>query len=93
LGKAASSTKRKKAVKYAKNQVGEGFKLKTSLFTSKKWYCSKLVFRAWNSVGYDLRGVRGTFLAGYVLILPNDIMIDLNTRTIKKWGKTTPGLL
>lgn len=42
------------AVNYAKNQIGEPYKLATTLNNTSEWYCSKLVFKAWESAGYHI---------------------------------------
>ncbi|WP_203363639.1 YiiX/YebB-like N1pC/P60 family cysteine hydrolase [Bacillus sp. REN10] len=92
LGNNASTADRKKAVKYGLNQVGEPYSLKTSIFSDNKWYCSKLTMRQWYNAGYDLRGARGLTWSGFLLVIPNDIQIDANTRLYKDWGSKTPEL-
>lgn len=93
FGKDASVKERKKAVNYGLAQKGEPYKLKTTIFSSNSWYCSKLTMRQWLSVGYDLRGARGLTMSGILLVIPNDIQIDANTRLYKNWGDKTPGLI
>lgn len=64
-----------KAVSYAKNQIGEPYKLKTSLDNTSEWYCSKLVYKAWLSAGYHV-GSLDTHLG---VVLPASIKGDLDT--------------
>jgi hypothetical protein len=91
LGKNASTTERRTAVNFGLNQVGEPYKLKTTIFSSDAWYCSKLTMRQWYNAGYDLRGARGLHISGILLVIPYDIRIDANTRLNKDWGTSLPG--
>lgn len=52
--------------------------------TEESLYCAELVYRCWKAEGVDLR--QGILFAPplFPWIRPNDIMQDLNTRTIKK---------
>ncbi|WP_349407921.1 YiiX/YebB-like N1pC/P60 family cysteine hydrolase [Pseudalkalibacillus sp. SCS-8] len=63
------------AVEYAKNQIGEPYKLKTSLNDTSQWYCSKLVYKAWRYAGYHV----GTYDAYLGLVLPKSIIADWDT--------------
>ncbi|KAA0548978.1 hypothetical protein FZW96_03440 [Bacillus sp. BGMRC 2118] len=91
-GTPATTTERRNAVEFGLKQVGDPYALKTTIFSDDAWYCSKLTMRQWYSAGYDLRGARGLTWSGYLLVIPNDIQIDANTRLHKDWGTTTPGL-
>lgn len=64
-----------KAVNYAKVQIGELYKLKTSLSNTSEWYCSKLVYKAWQSAGYHV----GTLDAYAGVVLPESIRVDADT--------------
>jgi uncharacterized protein YycO len=65
------------AANYATAQVGEPYTLETTLYDTSKWYCSKLVFKAWQSVGYDLGSV------SFGAVLPNAIAADVDTIAYK----------
>ena len=58
------------AIKYAKNQIGEPYKIKTTLSNTSEWYCSKLVYKAFDSQGIDI-GPPG--LVKPLIILPANI--------------------
>jgi hypothetical protein len=91
LGKDASESERKAAVKYGLNQVGETYSLKTTLDNEDKWYCSKLTCKMWDTAGYNLRPLKNYLnIGGYLIITPNDIAVDANTWTYKNWDKTDP---
>lgn len=49
--------------------------------------------RQWYNAGYDLRDARGLTINGIVLVIPNDIQIDANTRLYKKWREKTPDFI
>ncbi|MBN4050715.1 MAG: hypothetical protein COA82_11230 [Alkaliphilus sp.] len=51
-----SSSEKSEAVSYAENQIGEPYSLATTHWTTDKWYCSKLVWRAWYNQGFDIEG-------------------------------------
>lgn len=63
------------AVNYAKNQIGEPYKLKTTLGNTTEWYCSKLVFKAWELAGYQV-GSLDEYLG---VVLPGSIAFDVDT--------------
>lgn len=91
LGTNATTTERRTAVTFGLNQVGKPYSMLTTIFSSDKWYCSKLSMRMWYNAGYDLRGTRGLTIGGILAVIPYDITIDLNTRLHKTWGSSTPG--
>lgn len=93
LGNEASTADKIRAVNFGLDQEDDPYALKTTLFTDDGWYCSKLTFRQWFENGYDLRGARGLIVGDYLLVIPNDIMIDANTRLIKDWGTKLLGRL
>lgn len=68
----ASDTAKENAVAYAEAQYGEPYTMATTHWTTDKWYCSKLVWRAWYEQGYDIEGyileLRGTH------VTPGDIL-------------------
>lgn len=92
LGTPASSSEKQTAVAYGEKQVGKPYALKTTLFTDEAWYCSKLTFRQWLAAGYDLGGAMNFIHPIYAILLvtPNDIAIDVNTRIYKDWGTDLP---
>jgi uncharacterized protein YycO/cell division protein FtsB len=73
--KNAKSADYQKAVDYAKAQVGEPYKLKTTLGNTSEWYCSKLVFKAWESAGFQV-GSLDEYLG---VVLPGSIIADWDT--------------
>ncbi|MCX2829682.1 MULTISPECIES: YiiX/YebB-like N1pC/P60 family cysteine hydrolase [Bacillus] len=73
--KGASNSAYLNAVSYAKNQIGEPYKLKTSLNNTSEWYCSKLVYKAWLNAGYHV----GTLDAYLGVVLPGSIKSDMDT--------------
>lgn len=70
--KGATTTQKTNAVKYAEAQLGDPYSLATTRWTEDKWYCSKLVWRAWYNQGFDIEGrsyePRGTH------VTPGDIL-------------------
>ena len=92
FGTPANSNEKQLAVAYGIAQVGKPYAIKTTLFTDEAWYCSKLTFRQWLQAGYDLRGamsvVHPTY--GILLVTPNDIALDVNTRIYNDWGTELP---
>ncbi|WP_110114792.1 YiiX/YebB-like N1pC/P60 family cysteine hydrolase [Bacillus sp. CGMCC 1.16541] len=91
LGTNATTTERKKAVDFGKNQVGEPYKLKTSIWSTDAWYCSKLTNAQWDHAGYNLQSSRAFYIDGLLAVIPDDILMDANTRVLKTWGTTLPG--
>ncbi|WP_051430850.1 YiiX/YebB-like N1pC/P60 family cysteine hydrolase [Thermicanus aegyptius] len=51
----------------AQRQIGEPYSLTTSKDDTTRWYCSKLVWYAWNQQGYDLDPDGGYY------VLPSDL--------------------
>lgn len=70
--KGASKSDYRKAVSYARDQIGKPYKLKTSLNNESKWYCSKLVFKAWEYAGFRIGSV-DEYLG---IVLPASIISD-----------------
>lgn len=68
----ATEDDKSNAVGYANLQIGEPYDLLSGRWTTDKWYCSKLVWRAWYEQGFDLEGrnleLRGTH------VTPGDIL-------------------
>ncbi|KQL42458.1 hypothetical protein AN960_00405 [Bacillus sp. FJAT-25509] len=93
LGKDATATERNKAVQFGLEQKGEPYALKTSIWSTNAWYCSKLTNAMWNHVGYNLQSSNAYTIDGVIAVLPRDIIADANVRLIKNWGKTLPGNL
>lgn len=93
LGKDATATERNKAVQFGLDQIGEPYALKTSIWSTNAWYCSKLTNAMWNHVGYNLQSSNAYTIDGVIAVLPRDIIADANVRLIKNWGKTLPGNL
>ncbi|MCR6109896.1 hypothetical protein HXA35_06020 [Bacillus sp. A301a_S52] len=91
LGKNATASERRGAVEYGLAQVGKPYKLKTTLWNTNAYYCSKLTNQMWAKQGYDLRSSKAYSIGGIIMILPSDIAADANTRLVKKWGTSTPG--
>ena len=52
----ATEDDKSNAVAYANLQIGEPYDLLSGRWTTDKWYCSKLVWRAWYEQGFDLEG-------------------------------------
>jgi len=73
--KGAEDADYKKAVAYAKSQVGDSYGLKTTLDNSSVWYCSKLVYRAWKDAGFSI----GTLDEYAGVVLPSSLIIDADT--------------
>ncbi|MEE6451125.1 hypothetical protein RAH41_11190 [Gottfriedia acidiceleris] len=93
LGKDATATERNNAVKFGIEQIGEPYALKTSIWSTNAWYCSKLSNAMWNHVGYNLQSSNAYTIDGVIAVLPRDIIADANVRLIKNWGKALPGKL
>lgn len=91
LGTNATTTERRNAVNYGLEQVNEPYALKTTIWSTDKWYCSKLTNAQWDSVGYNLQSSRAFYIDGLLAVIPSDILLDANTRVIKDWGTTLPG--
>ncbi|WP_053072149.1 YiiX/YebB-like N1pC/P60 family cysteine hydrolase [Rossellomorea marisflavi] len=75
--KKASWANYDQAIKYAKSQIGDPYKLKTTINNTSNWYCSKLVYKAFKSAGHDLA-------LGSPYPLPLDLKVDKNTVTLYK---------
>lgn len=91
LGKNATNTERKNAVIFGLKHVGDPYALKTSIWSTDKWYCSKLTNAQWDHVGYNLQSSRAFYIDGLLIVTPDDILSDANTRVIKNWGTALPG--
>lgn len=91
FGKNATPTERKKAVQYGLDQVDKPYRLKTTIWSTDEWYCSKLTNAQWDSVGYNLQSSRAFFIDGLLAVLPSDIIADANVRLVKNWGTSLPG--
>lgn len=73
--KNASWSDYEQAVSYAKDQIGEPYKLKTTLGNTSEWYCSKLVFKAWEYAGFQVGS-----LDEYIgVVIPGSIKADWDT--------------
>lgn len=68
------------AVNYAMKQVGDPYKLKTTIGNESQWYCSKLVYKACKSAGYSIGGGEPKLIT----VLPYDIAADYDTVSYKK---------
>lgn len=68
----ATRTDNVNAVSYAELQLDKPYTMATTHWTTDKWYCSKLVWRAWYEQGFDIEGrtyePRGTH------VTPGDIL-------------------
>jgi hypothetical protein len=87
----APDTKYKNAVTYALGKVSRPYALKTTLSDTSKWYCSKLVYKAWESQGYKLKnaGMSGIDqLIGLVGVTPKQILYDNDVAWYQKVPKT-----
>lgn len=91
LGKAATTDKRKQAVKFGLDQVGEPYALRTTIGSTKKWYCSKLTNAMWDDAGYNLQSINAYKINGLLAVIPYHITVDANVRLKKSWGKSLPG--
>ncbi|MDM5351460.1 YiiX/YebB-like N1pC/P60 family cysteine hydrolase [Lysinibacillus sp. fkY74-1] len=60
------------AYQFAVDQVGEPYNVKTGFDNNDEWYCSKLVYKAWQSAGYRVGPKMGP-------VLPIDIAASGNT--------------
>lgn len=66
------------AVQYARQFVGKPFSFIVTRNTSENWYCSKLVWRAWQSQGKDLEYNTWYYWRGQ-WVTPQDIYDDDDT--------------
>ncbi len=60
------------AYQFAVAQVGEPYNVYAGFENNTEWYCSKLVFKAWKSAGYNVGPLMGP-------VLPIDIAASPNT--------------
>jgi uncharacterized protein YycO len=63
------------AANYAKSQVGDPYKLTTTLNDTTQWYCSKLVYQAWKAAGWQV----GSLDQYTGFVLPESISADWDT--------------
>lgn len=66
------------AVQYARQYIGKPFNFLVTRNTSENWYCSKLVWRAWQSQGKDLEYNTWYYWRGQ-WVTPQDIYDDDDT--------------
>ena len=71
---------RSEAIAYARGQNDDTYPVFTSKFTRTKWYCSKLVWRAYReATGDDLDSDWGFY------VFPNDIEQSGNLHTVYRY--------
>lgn len=63
------------AIAYAKNQLGKSYAIKTPLTDLSQWYCSKLVYKAYESVGINVTR-QYMYLGTIKMVTPYDILMD-----------------
>ncbi|AKM17707.1 Uncharacterized distant relative of cell wall-associated hydrolases [[Flavobacterium] thermophilum] len=63
------------AQSYARAQIGEPYSLTATKGQSSKWYCSLLVWKAWENRGFDLDDDGG------IIVTPSDLDQDSETIT------------
>lgn len=73
-----TTTQKYNAVNFAKNQIGDPYSLALSRSDESRWYCSKLVWRAFYKQGIELEG--RTFEPRGDFVTPGDILDSPNTR-------------
>ena len=76
----ASVSDYKKAAKFAESRVGYRYNLNSNIY-EKAYYCSELVYYAWDHVGYNICSKKT--LKWY---LPRDIIRDDDTYYVYKWA-------
>jgi uncharacterized protein YycO len=69
----ATSSHYSNAVAFAADQLGEPYSLAAAKDQTLKWYCSLLVWKAWNRQGFDLDGNGG------LVVTPADLENDSQT--------------
>lgn len=65
---------------FANNQLGKPYRYPQNITPLNGYYCSELVFKAWDSVGKNLNGF------GAVIIWPEALYVDSDTYTVVKYG-------
>ena len=81
---------RKRAVKYAKNQLGEPYSVLASKWSESKWYCSLLIYKSYS------RTITGMYLESYgrsydfragLLVTPEDLVDSPRSEVYFEWKK------
>lgn len=75
--KGSSGTQKSNAAEFARAQIGDPYSLAMSRSDETRWYCSKLVWRAWYKQGVELEGRTYEPRGNYVT--PGDILDSPNT--------------
>ena len=79
-----------RAVKYAKNQLGEPFSIMASKWNESKWYCSLLIYKSYS------RTVTGMYLETYgrsndlrsgPIVTPEDLLDSPYSEVYFSWKK------
>ncbi|WP_414045325.1 distant relative of cell wall-associated hydrolase-like protein [Macrococcus equi] len=60
---------------YAEAQYGEPYSIAALKNQSSKWYCSLLVYKAWQSRGFNLDADGGTHVTPHDLVQDNDVYV------------------
>ena len=76
----ASQSNYKTAVNYAAKQIGKPYTIMTTLSNTDKWYCSKLVYKAWLSAGYNVGDhyKDSAWKYDFIGVTPKQILLDDN---------------
>ncbi|MDD3861367.1 MAG: YiiX/YebB-like N1pC/P60 family cysteine hydrolase [Candidatus Gracilibacteria bacterium] len=86
---------RKRAVKYARNQMGEPYSIFASKWSENKWYCSLLIYKSYS------RTVTGMYLETYgrsfdlhagPLVTPEDLADSPQSKVYAIWKKENQGI-
>ena len=74
--KGASWSQYDTAIQYAKNQFHEPYKIQTSLDDETSWYCSKLVYKAFEAAGVTVNDTYHYMpgVPGLKMVLPTNIL-------------------
>lgn len=82
----ATESQRQSAVSFMRGQIGKPYSLNpirlNKSYSSEEWYCSELVYAAYNSVGIDVGVRKNQYGADYLMLLgclPWDIYYSYNT--------------
>lgn len=67
-----SYAKQNQILNYAISQDSDTYSLTTTIWNTSKWYCSKLVWRAYYNAGIEISG--GEYVSGFVV--PLDFLYD-----------------
>ena len=76
--KNASVSQGQNAVNYVKQFTGCEYSLFVTRPTNEKWYCSKVCYRGWDYVGYDIEYNKWYYPRGY-WVTPTDLDDDDDT--------------